>query len=285
MSGAAPLRAGVSAGPAILPRLCAARVIVTADGGTRGTSYAPLTVALGCRTSVARSPRSGMRGACSVASANASASIQGEAMSVDQRVMKATTLLAFLAVGAILYFAAVAFIPVVLALFFALLLSPAVDALQRMRVPRTAAAAIVMLAIILAGAAVVDAISAPAKEWFARAPQTIHKIELRIRPVRAVIAQVDAVTERAGQLAQGPHAPACAAAARKLRRLLCLRNDAIVAGVIDDHTAHPFLLGGWAATAGANGRLPCRQPALRGRVCASRRPYGPSSAAITARLH
>lgn len=130
------------------------------------------------------------------------------AVSVDQRVMKATTLLAFLAVGAILYFAAAAFIPVVLALFLALLLSPAVDALQRMRLPRTAAAAIVVLAIILAGAAVVDAISAPAKQWFARAPQTIHKIELRIRPVRAVIAQVDAVTQRAGQLAQGPHAAA-----------------------------------------------------------------------------
>jgi predicted PurR-regulated permease PerM len=42
-------------------------------------------------------------------------------MSVDRRVIKAATLLAFLAVGSILYFAATAFVPVVLALFFALL--------------------------------------------------------------------------------------------------------------------------------------------------------------------
>jgi predicted PurR-regulated permease PerM len=133
-------------------------------------------------------------------------------MSVDRRVIKAAVLLAFLAVGAILYFAALAFIPIALALFFALLLSPAVDALQRLRMPRALAATLVMLALLLAGAAVVDGVATPAKEWFARAPQTIRKIEQRIRPVRSVIAQVDAVKERADQLAQGPHAVVAAGA-------------------------------------------------------------------------
>jgi predicted PurR-regulated permease PerM len=133
-------------------------------------------------------------------------------MSVDRRVMKVTVLLAVLAVGAILYFAAVAFIPVALALFFALLLSPAVDGLQRLHLPRALAAAIVMLALLLAGAAVVDVVSIPAKEWLARAPQTLRKIEQRIRPVRNVLAQVDAVKERADQIAQGPHAAPPAAA-------------------------------------------------------------------------
>jgi predicted PurR-regulated permease PerM len=127
-------------------------------------------------------------------------------MSVDRRVMKAAILLAFLAVGAILYLAAVAFIPVALGLFVALLLSPAVDGLQRLRIPRGLAAAIEMLALLLAGAAIVDGVSTPAKEWLARAPQTFRKIEQRIRPVRSVIAQVDAVRERAEQVAQGPHA-------------------------------------------------------------------------------
>ena len=132
-------------------------------------------------------------------------------MSVDRRVMKVTVLLAVLAVGAILYFAALAFIPVVLALFFALLLSPAVDSLQRLHLPRALAAAIVMLALLIAGAAVVDVVSTPAKEWLARAPQTLRKIEQRIRPVRNVLAQVDAVKERADQIAQGPHAATPAA--------------------------------------------------------------------------
>jgi predicted PurR-regulated permease PerM len=133
-------------------------------------------------------------------------------MSVDRRVMKVCVLLAVLSVGAVLYFAAVAFIPVALALFFALLLSPAVDSLQRLHLPRALAAALVMLALLLAGAAVVDVVSTPAKEWLARAPQTLRKIEQRIRPVRNVLAQVDAVKERADQIAQGPHAATPAAA-------------------------------------------------------------------------
>ena len=133
-------------------------------------------------------------------------------MSVDRRVMKVCVLLAVLSVGAILYFAAVAFTPVALALFFALLLSPAVDALQRLHLPRAFAAALVMLALLLAGAAVVDVVSTPAKEWLARAPQTLRKIEQRIRPVRNVLAQVDAVKERADQIAQGSHAATPAAA-------------------------------------------------------------------------
>ena len=135
----------------------------------------------------------------------------GRVMDIDRRVIKAASLLAFLAVGAILYFGAVAFIPVALALFFALLLSPAVDALQRLRIPRTLAAAIVMLALLLVGAAIVDGVATPAKQWFARAPQTLRKIEQRIRPMRNVMAQVDAVKERADQLAQGPHAAVAAA--------------------------------------------------------------------------
>jgi predicted PurR-regulated permease PerM len=69
-----------------------------------------------------------------------------------------------------------------------------------------------MLALLLAGAAVVDIVSTPAKEWLARAPQTLRKIEQRIRPVRNVLAQVDAVKERADQIAQGPHSAAPAAA-------------------------------------------------------------------------
>jgi predicted PurR-regulated permease PerM len=130
-------------------------------------------------------------------------------MSTDRRIAKAATLLAVLAVGAILYFGAVAFIPVALALFFALLLSPAVESLVRLRMPRALAATLVMIALLLAGAAMVDMVWTPAKEWVARAPQTLRKIEQRIRPVRNALAQMDAMAERADLLTQAPH-PAAA---------------------------------------------------------------------------
>jgi predicted PurR-regulated permease PerM len=125
-------------------------------------------------------------------------------MSTDRRIAKAATLLAFLAVGAILYFGAVAFVPVALAVFFALLLSPVVEALVRARMPRALAATLIMIALLLAGAGMVDAVWAPAKDWVARAPQTLRKIEQRIRPVRNALAQMDAMKERADLLTQAP---------------------------------------------------------------------------------
>ena len=124
-------------------------------------------------------------------------------MTAQRPVMKAATLLAFLAVGVILYFAQDAFIPVAVALFLALLLFPAVDGLHRWRVPRGLAVAIVMLAVLLAGAGAVNAVWNPAIEWLERAPQTLRKIDQRVRPLRAVIARFDEITERAGRLAQG----------------------------------------------------------------------------------
>jgi predicted PurR-regulated permease PerM len=133
-------------------------------------------------------------------------------MSIEQRIAKAAAVLAVLAIGAILYFGSVAFIPVALALFFALLLSPAVEGLVRVRVPRALAATLIMIALLLAGAGLVDIVTTPAKEWIARAPQTLRKLEQRIRPVRNALAQVDAMKERADLLAQAPH-PATAAPA------------------------------------------------------------------------
>jgi predicted PurR-regulated permease PerM len=55
----------------------------------------------------------------------------------------------------------------------------------------------------------VDLVWTPAKEWVARAPQTLRKIEQRIRPVRNALAQMDAMKERADLLTQAPH-PAAA---------------------------------------------------------------------------
>jgi predicted PurR-regulated permease PerM len=121
----------------------------------------------------------------------------------SRRPVKATTLLALLAVGVILYVAQDAFIPVAMALFLALLLSPAVDRLQRWHVPRGLAVAIVMLVVLLAAAGAVNAGWNPAIEWLERAPQTFRKIDQRVRPLRAVIARLDEITERAGRLAQG----------------------------------------------------------------------------------
>ncbi len=121
----------------------------------------------------------------------------------DTTLRKAVILLSVLAVGAVLYFARDVFIPVALALFLAMLLTPAVDRLQRWRMRRGLAVTIVMLVVFAASAAAINAAWTPATEWLARAPQTMRKIDPRLQPLREMFERVDAVAERAGRLTQG----------------------------------------------------------------------------------
>jgi predicted PurR-regulated permease PerM len=121
----------------------------------------------------------------------------------DTTLRKAVILLSILAVGALLYYARDVFIPVAVALFLALLLTPAVDRLERWRVPRVLAVVIVLCVVFAAAAVAVNAVWTPATEWLARAPQTMRRIDPRLKPLREMFEQLDAVAERAGQLTQG----------------------------------------------------------------------------------
>lgn len=121
----------------------------------------------------------------------------------DTTLRKAVILLPILAVGALLYFAQDVFIPVAIALFLAMLLTPAVDRLQRWRIRRWIAVAIVLIVVFFAAAVAINAIWTPATEWLARAPQTMRKIDPRLKPLREMFERVDDVAERAGRLAQG----------------------------------------------------------------------------------
>lgn len=124
----------------------------------------------------------------------------------DNKLLRAVWLVAIMGVGAVLYFAQDVLIPVAMALFLALLLTPAVDRLQRWGVRRGIAVIIVMFVVLASTAAALNAVWSPATEWLARAPQTFRQIDPRLRPVREMFERVDAVAERAGQLAQGSSA-------------------------------------------------------------------------------
>lgn len=121
----------------------------------------------------------------------------------DPKLAKAVWLVAIMGVGAVLYFAQDVFIPVAMALFLALLLTPAVDRLQRWRFRRGIAVALVMFVVFAAAALAINSVWTPATEWLARAPQTMRKIDPRLQPLRQMFERVDAVAERAGRLTQG----------------------------------------------------------------------------------
>jgi predicted PurR-regulated permease PerM len=121
----------------------------------------------------------------------------------DPKLVKAVWLVAIMGVGAVLYFAQDVFIPVAMALFLALLLTPAVDRLQSWHIRRGIAVAIVMIVVFAAAALAINSAWGPATAWLARAPQTMRQIDPRLRPLREMFERVDAVAERAGQLTQG----------------------------------------------------------------------------------
>ncbi|HEV7609326.1 MAG TPA: AI-2E family transporter [Steroidobacteraceae bacterium] len=121
----------------------------------------------------------------------------------DTTLRKAIILLSILAVGTLLYFAQDVFIPVAVALFLAMLLTPAVDRLQRWHVRRVLAVGIVLIVVFAAAVAAVNAVWTPATEWLARAPQTMRKIDPRLKPLRDMFERLDDVADRAGRLTQG----------------------------------------------------------------------------------
>jgi predicted PurR-regulated permease PerM len=127
---------------------------------------------------------------------------------IKSRVTSVRLLLAF-AIGLLLYFAHVAFIPVALSLLIFLVLSGPVEALHCRNVPRSVGAAVVVAAILGIMVALVNFMSEPAQKWFAAAPHTFRLIERKIRPFEQFMAKVGELRNSAGNLGAAPQ-PAAA---------------------------------------------------------------------------
>jgi predicted PurR-regulated permease PerM len=108
------------------------------------------------------------------------------------------------AVGLLLYFAHVAFVPVALSLLIFLVLSGPVEALHCRNVPRSVGAAVIMAAILGIMVALVNFMSEPAQKWFAAAPHTFRLIERKIRPFEQFMARVGELRNSAGALGAPP---------------------------------------------------------------------------------
>ncbi|HVW68299.1 MAG TPA: AI-2E family transporter [Steroidobacteraceae bacterium] len=130
------------------------------------------------------------------------------------RASRALLLLAAVAVGALFYFAREVFIPVALALLFALVLSSAVEGLHRLRVPRAVSAILLLLILIVGIGAATDALIEPAQQWLASAPRTLQVVERKVRPVERWMHRLEGITHRAGEIGGTRAAPPGAPAAQ-----------------------------------------------------------------------
>jgi predicted PurR-regulated permease PerM len=114
----------------------------------------------------------------------------------------ALTLLAVLAAIGSLKFAQQAVVPVLFAVFLALLLSPAVEVLVRRRMPRVLAAVLVMTVLLALVAALLSVTWRPARAWLETAPVTLRQLERKLRPVTRFIAKVESVSTQAERMTE-----------------------------------------------------------------------------------
>ena len=108
----------------------------------------------------------------------------------------AITGLLVLAVLYTLYFAKAFLLPIVLAVLLDFLLSPVVRILKRAKIPEPAGAALVLLALLGAVGFAGYSLAGPAREWMARAPETLAKVQIGLRDLRKPVEQVTKTAEQ-----------------------------------------------------------------------------------------
>jgi len=108
----------------------------------------------------------------------------------------AITGLFVLAVLYTLFFARAFLLPIVIAVLLDFLLSPMLRALKRVRIPEPVGAALVLLVLLGALGAGVYSLADPAQQWMTKAPQSMAKVQSRLRDLRRPVEQVTRTAEQ-----------------------------------------------------------------------------------------
>jgi predicted PurR-regulated permease PerM len=108
----------------------------------------------------------------------------------------AITGLLVLAVLYTLYFARAFLLPIVLAVLLDFLLSPIIRLLKRVRIPEPLGAALVVLVLLGALGAGVYSLAEPARDWMGRAPESIARVQSRLKVLRRPVEQVTRTAEQ-----------------------------------------------------------------------------------------
>jgi predicted PurR-regulated permease PerM len=124
----------------------------------------------------------------------------GDALRDDVRLRSFTVMGLFvLALFYTLHVARAFFLPIVFALLLDFLLSPAVRALRRLRVPTPVGAGVVVLALVgLLGLGVWQ-LAGPAQQWMAEAPRAVATVTAKLRSLHGPVEQVTRTAEQVEQ--------------------------------------------------------------------------------------
>lgn len=115
----------------------------------------------------------------------------------------ALTGLLVLAVFYTLYFGRPFFLPLVLALLLNLILSPVVSSLTKLRLPASLAAGLVVLGLLGALVGGAYLLVEPVGEWMEKAPESMARIEERLRELKEPVETVNRATQEMEKLTEG----------------------------------------------------------------------------------
>ncbi|MNM84933.1 AI-2 transport protein TqsA [compost metagenome] len=115
----------------------------------------------------------------------------------------ALVVLATLAVGYTLWAAQSVILPVLLAMFFALVGNPIIRLLQKLHLPRLLAALLVVLGGLAASGALAVQLAGPATEWVQQAPQQMRQISRQVQALVKPMRQANLAAENFARAAGG----------------------------------------------------------------------------------
>src|SRR4051794_36867443 len=95
-----------------------------------------------------------------------------------------------------LYFGRAFFLPIVLGLLLNFLLSPVVRGLKKLHIPEALGAAVVVLGLLGLLTLGIVQLATPAYAWMATAPQTLRRIESKVRDLKKPVQTVSKATEQ-----------------------------------------------------------------------------------------
>jgi predicted PurR-regulated permease PerM len=101
-----------------------------------------------------------------------------------------------------LYFGRAFFLPIVLSLLLNFLLSPVVRGLKKVHIPEALGAGLVILSLLgLLGLGIFE-LATPAYDWIGQAPQSLRKVESRIRDLKKPVQTMSKATEQVEKIAK-----------------------------------------------------------------------------------
>jgi predicted PurR-regulated permease PerM len=119
----------------------------------------------------------------------------------------ALTGLFILALFYTLYFGRAFFLPIVLSLLLSFLWSPVVRGLKKFHIPEALSAALIVLGMLgLLGFGIVQ-LATPAYDWMGKAPQSLRKIESRIRDLKRPVQTMSRATQQVENITKAAGVP------------------------------------------------------------------------------